>query len=534
MNFYQFYKLLSENTVSQELKKFKQSKMLKEKETIKTLAEEVKQSLFPQNMPNLNENSKNIITNWFLFVCLKEITFDSPNWFKWIDSVTGKNDKRSAEVFVSGLHDKINKRLRREFVRKWQSCYDYIAANTDDQGNLNPQLASKFNNPAFTINDLGGLNDQYHDDLKKGKTRVPGRAGKAIVEFSDGYKWVDLGVGYCGIEGRSMGHCGNINTKPGDTILSLRDSKNVPHLTFILNNDTLGERKAVGNSKPTEKYHKYIIELLKLPNIKYLGRGDYLPENDFKLTDLTKEQSEELLKIKPTFSGSVLLDSFEELIKADQLGAITDKPVDIQALLSKKESKELELLFKFYDNVLKGHHSVDDVFSESELLELTTNENISFVDKFHSSRMGERLEIDRVIARKTKYESVHEKILEKFKAYNEPTAWSVLLALALNHKTSESIKLYLIKIDHEDLLLSRAIAQFLFLNHSKDLIKAMFEKALPLYIDDLHSTEKDKAVQIMKAIYRIADTPKEIIKQIKGLPGFDHKLFDPFLPKNSW
>jgi hypothetical protein len=37
----------------------------------------------------------------------------------------------------------------------------------------------------------------------------------------------------------------------------------------------------------------------------------------------------------------------------------------------------------------------------------------------------------------------------------------------------------------------------------------------------------------MKAIYRIADAPKEIIKQIEDLPGFDHNLFDPFLPKKS-
>ena len=58
-----------------------------------------------------------------------------------------------------------------------------------------------------------------------------------------------------------------------DTVLSLRqkvthdgEKYHRPVLTFILDDrGFLGEMKGRNNNKPSEKYHSYIVELLKSP-----------------------------------------------------------------------------------------------------------------------------------------------------------------------------------------------------------------------------------------------------------------------------
>lgn len=301
LNFYQLYNLLSENTVNQELKKFKQNKRFKEKGLFQNLIEGIKKIKFPYNtLINISENSKNIIANWILFHFF-EFKQLNTSMLKWLDNATGKNDIRSAETYINSLSGDLVKTFHRGF--RIEPYYDYIAANLDENGNLNQNLISKFNNPKFTLENLEELSYLYHEDLKRGKIRSSGREGKTILEFDDGYKWVDLERGYCDVEGRAGKHCGNVNVKEGDTILSLRDKKNYVHLTFILNNGVLEERKGYANNKPSEKLHPYIIELLKFPIIKHLGQGRYLPENDFQLTDLNEDQIKELLKLKPSFKN---------------------------------------------------------------------------------------------------------------------------------------------------------------------------------------------------------------------------------------
>jgi hypothetical protein len=313
MNFYQLYNLINENTVSQEIKKFKQNKWFKQKDTIRVLLETVKKIIFPQNtLVNINENNKNIIATWVLFHYFKNKDLGA-SYLNWIDSVQGKNDIRSVQSSLSGFESDLTNKLRRgQFSIRYnlyaEALHDYIAANLDENGNLAPFLASKFNNPGFTGEDLYELSRQYHEDLRKGKIRTPGGEGKTLIEFPDGYKWLNLERGYCQKEGEAGKHCGNVNTRPGDTILSLRDRKNFIHLTFVLNNGVLEERKGYANSKPSSDLHLYIIELLKLPIIESLGRGRYLPENDFHLSDLKQEEAEEIIKLKPKMKNKYYRD----------------------------------------------------------------------------------------------------------------------------------------------------------------------------------------------------------------------------------
>lgn len=140
----------------------------------------------------------------------------------------------------------------------------------------------------------------YHEDSEPEK----------IMSFPDGYAWFDLEKSYCSAEAKAMGHCGNANGR--GTILSLRRlAKNheglnywYPVLTFILHDDGfLGEMKGRNNDKPVEKYHPYIIALLKnYSPVQGIRGGGYMPEHNFKMSDLDDDVVAELKELKPGFA----------------------------------------------------------------------------------------------------------------------------------------------------------------------------------------------------------------------------------------
>src|ERR1019366_1368917 len=100
-------------------------------------------------------------------------------------------------------------------------------------------------------------------------------------------------------EAKSMGHCGNEGANANDNILSLRDANNVPHLTFIVNDEELGQSKGAGNSKPSKAYHPQIVALLLSPYINFIKGGGYLPENNFHFEDLDPQLQQKVLLVKP-------------------------------------------------------------------------------------------------------------------------------------------------------------------------------------------------------------------------------------------
>jgi hypothetical protein len=137
-----------------------------------------------------------------------------------------------------------------------------------------------------------------------------------ILEFDDGMAWFNLNRDYCDQEGRAMGHCGNHQATRGknDTVLSLRSPVRdeetdttywKPYLTFILDTETgkLGEMKGRGNDKPAERYHPYIVELLKQPIIKGIKGGGHAPEKNFSVDDLDEETREKLIEMKPELAN---------------------------------------------------------------------------------------------------------------------------------------------------------------------------------------------------------------------------------------
>ena len=156
---------------------------------------------------------------------------------------------------------------------------------------------------------------KYEDAEKKWQTGngsrfvTPSATTKPVIDFGDGWGWFDLGVPVDKDEGNALGHCGNAgNPHENDRILSLRKVHNIggkiyhePALTFINNQGWIGEMKGRNNSKPSEKYHSRIAELLKHKDIKGLVGAGYMSENNFHFDDLSPEHKNQVKMTNPEF-----------------------------------------------------------------------------------------------------------------------------------------------------------------------------------------------------------------------------------------
>jgi hypothetical protein len=156
-----------------------------------------------------------------------------------------------------------------------------------------------------TANDDVGAKEMWDN----GRLIAQEQDDNILIKFPDGYAWIDLESPSCRQEGNAMGHCGNTASYNGDdTILSLRKSVNYngdkwwyPVCTFVLDgNGELGEMKGRNNDKPQNRYHPYIISLLKRTDlINGIKGGGWMPQNNFSLNDLTKQEKQQLIKINP-------------------------------------------------------------------------------------------------------------------------------------------------------------------------------------------------------------------------------------------
>ena len=171
-----------------------------------------------------------------------------------------------------------------------------------------------YETPVQAIEQLEEIEDRVRErvETEKRVVKEPTQPGdKPFIKFGDGWVWWWLDRAYCPEEARSMGHCGNEpRSKSSDRILSLRQpivkaGKTwwSPHLTFIMDErGFLGEMKGRGNDKPALKYHPYIVSLLKDNRVKGTKGATWFKENNFKLSDLTDEQRQEIYAANPAFA----------------------------------------------------------------------------------------------------------------------------------------------------------------------------------------------------------------------------------------
>ena len=176
----------------------------------------------------------------------------------------------------------------------WRGLSDYFTSMGD-------RLASKVNNPGYTIQAAEQESREWHEDLATRARGLPNQEAVTIINLGEtlgkkweGWKWVDLEAPYCSEEANAMGHCGNEGYNKGDNIVSLRDPEGYAHLTFILNDGFLGESKGRGNQKPSAKYHDPIVELLKSDYVHVIKGGGYMPAHNFNMNDLHDDHKKKL------------------------------------------------------------------------------------------------------------------------------------------------------------------------------------------------------------------------------------------------
>jgi len=187
---------------------------------------------------------------------------------------------------------------------------DYLNAKLDkDNIDYDPSILSKFNSLDYHGGNLAEDSHHWHEIIKDRRVKSD-EPGRSLIKFPDGWQWVSLDKDYCSKEAKAMGHCGNVMRKSGDNILSLRDPEGWSHLTFIVNNERLGESKGPKNSKWSDydvKLKPYIIKLLESPYVQFISGGGYKPEANFYLADLDPKEREELLKKKPQLDNLFIL-----------------------------------------------------------------------------------------------------------------------------------------------------------------------------------------------------------------------------------
>jgi hypothetical protein len=214
---------------------------------------------------------------------------------------------------------------------------------------------------------------------------------KIILKFDGNMAWWLLDRGGCREEGDAMGHCGNVpSQKSGDRILSFRTQIDgdywKPHLTFILHdNGYLGEMKGRGNEKPAEKYHPYIIALLKKQNlIKGIKDGGYLPQNNFSLNDLDESEREDLVQMNPN-----LMSVFEKYRKDGPTNEILLQLEDKLAESSLPDIdmiKEKKVFLDSWDDLERFANDLD-IEPLIELVKKIENEEDLFSDSIRNSEI---------------------------------------------------------------------------------------------------------------------------------------------------
>jgi hypothetical protein len=247
--------------------------------------------------------------------------------------------------------DLINKAKR--ILNDWLTSIEHYIAQSIPKVD---SFVFQYQSPSQLRDQLSEIEDEYQ---KQFSHLIPAdeeeeAEQEVVIEFPDKFRWVNLNKSYCEKEGNAMGHCGNVEGKSrtSDRILSLREPKKVgknlywePHTTFILmQGGILGEMKGKSNEKPEKKYHKYIIPLLKKKDlIKGMNSSwGYMPESNFKLSDLTDEEQKQVYESNP------LLFEFADLLRIKAPKELLDEKQAAMAATAEKGMPELTEKSKNY------------------------------------------------------------------------------------------------------------------------------------------------------------------------------------------
>jgi hypothetical protein len=288
---------------------------------------------------------------------------------KVIEIIVKNNPKVTTEQAIILL----NKDYR-IFSENLVSIMDWIRVG------LNGNLGTHKNDDYLT---LVRESKKWHDELEVGSGiyNYEEDEDNIILDFRDedgmGFYWIDLQTSYCNDEQKRMGHCASTR---GDTLFSLREARrindkftiNKSHLTAAIEEQSEGfkilQLKGQKNSKPAEKYHKYIAQLLIDPKVDIVGFGsEYDSASDFKLADLNDDLFKLVMKHNEKLFGTIALYSaykkglinkepqviFDIFIKPDEMYQyINSDDYDSRRRLKNGSSEYINYIENFLENGL--------------------------------------------------------------------------------------------------------------------------------------------------------------------------------------
>lgn len=150
---------------------------------------------------------------------------------------------------------------------------------------------------------------RWHKELEKIQGgQIKDEEGDVVLTFPDGFYWIRLNKSKCDKEAKAMGHCG---TGSG-TLFSLRKDKYPYVTTDIDDKGVIQQMRGRANTKPLEKYRKYIYEFLLTDFVSGLRPPYYATVDNFELKDLKKGEIDQIIKTKPQLIKGSKLDFLDE------------------------------------------------------------------------------------------------------------------------------------------------------------------------------------------------------------------------------
>lgn len=184
---------------------------------------------------------------------------------------------------------------RNEYEPEFRHIMDWVTS---------PRRRGQLNLKTMSFQEALQKSNEWHESLEGKSALNYIEKNEILFDYrnndGEGYYWVNLKTNFSSEESDRMGHCGR--DSGCDTLFSLRSvdeyGENRSHVTASYNQEEkiLAQIKGRKNSKPKPVYHKFIMDLLT--NTKYpvrsLSKNVYLNESNFKLSDLTESQLEDI------------------------------------------------------------------------------------------------------------------------------------------------------------------------------------------------------------------------------------------------
>jgi hypothetical protein len=303
-----------------------------------------------------------------IFEIFKNISIIFAN--KLIEKVMKENDidKRNAI-------EKIN--LTNYFVRERQkmvSIKDYITVDLHGKIETIKDL---------TFDEIYKKSVEWHDSLTSGEAKINYEENEddIIIDLRDangnGFYWVALNTNDSREECERMGHCGRSEY---GYLYSLREYKtlkpgytlNESHLTAAIGprDGMMYQLKGAKNSKPLEKFHPYILELLNYNDDgDYLVNGfksEYAGSKDFSLSDLSGKNIAEIYAERPE-----IFNKYKDKKKLIDLGLADPSTLETKFIL--------EIPAKFLDDYIEL-----DRYTRSDIFEIILSDPDRLVNPEHT------------------------------------------------------------------------------------------------------------------------------------------------------